>query len=391
MKFLRALLVGGLVFASPLRAVYAPIPAQEEDNGFAASVRSGVTYDTNLFGAATNEIDSFVWTLAPRLTYSASPTSRSFFSVSYGLALDYFDRRPGEKLLDSHDVALRFAQEFSKTSNLDLNEVFMTSRNPESLLAGVPLNSDQSFKRNQIDGRFSTGFGGKIGGTVKVRSVYYKYRNAALGRSLDRIENLYGGSLDYAILPEIKAVGEYRHQDVYYRKLGETKNKRSDFVMAGADYEAARKTTLSGRFGYEWRNRASERDTTSPYAEMSAKYDYAPGSYVASGYAYTLEESSDTARFTDTQIHRFFLNVQHRLTALITASGSFGYEPSQLQGRRGLPNLDEDTVRAGLALSYLPNKHWTISASYDYDRTSSDDAARNLRRQRTSLNASYSF
>jgi hypothetical protein len=391
MIFLRLLFVGGLIAAMPLRAVYAPIPAQEQPNDLTVSVRGGVTYDTNLFGAATGAINSVVWELAPRISYNASPTEKTFLALSYGLTLNYFDDRPGEKLLDSHDIMARLAHQFSKTTTIDITELLMISRNPESLLAGVPLNTDQSFNRNQIDGRFDTELNGKIGATVKARSIHYEYRNASLGRSLDRIENLFGGSLDYAILPEFKGVGEYRHQDVYYRKLGEEKNKRSDFVMVGFDYEAARKLTVTGRLGREWRDRAAERDTTSPYAEFSLKYDYAEASFVAAGYAYTLEETSDTARFTDTKVHRLFVNAQHRVTALITASASLGFEPSELQGRVGQGDINEDTTRLGFALSYLPTKNWTVSATYDYDDVKSEEAARDLRRERTGVNASYSF
>ena len=48
-------------------------------------------------------------------------------------------------------------------------------------------------------------------------------------------------------------------------------------------------------------------------------------------------------------------------------------------------------MRFGGALSYLPTKNWTVSANYDYDRVSSADAARNMRRERFGLNASYTF
>ena len=41
--------------------------------------------------------------------------------------------------------------------------------------------------------------------------------------------------------------------------------------------------------------------------------------------------------------------------------------------------------------SSLPSKNWTLSASYDYDHVNSDDAARNLDRQRVGINASYTF
>src|SRR5204862_554631 len=108
--------------------------------------------------------------------------------------------------------------------------------------------------RNQLDGRLDTPLAPKVGMTVKARSVLYDYHNAVLGRSLDRTENLYGVAANYAILPEVKGVGEYRHQDVFYRKQGrELKNKHSEYLVGGADYFVAKKMSVSGRLGAEWR------------------------------------------------------------------------------------------------------------------------------------------
>jgi hypothetical protein len=393
----RMLLVGAFLAVLPLRAVYAPIPEPEQGKDLLVTVRGGVSHDTNLFGAASNAVASTIFTVAPRVTYNRSLTDQTFFSAGYGLALDYFLNRPGDKLLDSHDATARLAHAFTRSTTLDVFDMLTVSRNPESALPGVgalpgvTLNVDQSFTRNQLDGRFTTPLSPKAGLTVKARSIYYEFRDEALGRSLDRIENLYGVSGDYTVLPEIKVIGEYRHQDVYYRKLGEFKNKNSDYLMGGVDYSVAKRMSVSGRLGAEWRNRAAERDTTAPYAELSGKYDLTERSFFVGGYVYTFEETSDTLRFTDTKVHRFFANVQHALTPLIVASGSLTYEPSVLQGRRGQPNVDEESVRFGTAASYLPNKNWTVSISYDYDRVNSDDAPRNLRRERVGLNAMYSF
>ena len=382
---------------APLRAVYAPIPEQEQGKDLLVTLKGGVSYDSNLFGAATGAVESTILTFAPRVTYQRSLTDQTFLSAGYGLGLDYFLDRPGDKLLDSHDATVRVAHAFTRATTIDVFNLLTLSRNPESALPGVgalpgqTLNPDQSFTRNQLDGRFTTPVTRKISATLKARSIYYKYRNDVLGRTLDRIENLYGLSGDYALLPETKLVAEYRRQDVFYRKVGEQKNKTSDYLMAGADYSIAKKISLSGRAGVEWRSREAERDTSSPYAELSGKYDFTERSFVVGGYAYTLEETSDTSRFTDTKVHRFFANVQHYLTPLIVASGSATFEPSVLQGRRGQANVDEDTVRLGAALSYVPNQKWTVALSYDYDRVDSDDAPRNLRRERVGLNAIYSF
>lgn len=393
MKFSYAVIAGVLMAALPMRAVYAPIPEREQGKDLTFTVRSGYAYDSNIFGGATDEIGSSIWSIAPRASYNRSLTDQTFFAANYGLALDYIENRPGDQVLDSHDFTLRLAHALNQSTTLDLNNLLIIARNPESLLNGLPLNTDQSFTRNQVDARFNTALTPKAGVEAKVRSVYSKYRNAMLGRSLDRIENLYGLAGNYAILPELKGVAEFRHMDVFYRKEGERKNKRSEYVMGGFDYEAARKLTLSTRFGAEWRRRASEDNTTSPYAEVSGRYGYAEHSSLTGGYAYTFDEPSDTERFTDQKVNRFFVNVEHALTALIVASASFNYEPAVLQARRnaGIPDLDETATRAGLALSYLPTKNWIVTASYDHDRVRSDEPSRSVKRNRAGLSASYTF
>ena len=377
--------------ALPARAVYAPVPEQDQGKPLTFAVKPGLSYDTNIFGGATGEIGSSIFEFAPKVAYNASVTDTTFMSLSYELTLDHYDNRPGDKLLDSHALMARVAHAFSQGTTIDVIEMFQAMSSPESLLNGLPLNADQSSKRNEIDGNFTTNINAKLGATVKARSVYTKYDNATLGRSLDHFENLYGVAGDYAARADLKAVVEYRHGDVYYDKQGETKNKHSDFFMAGLDYEIAKKLTVSGRFGNEWRDRAGASSTSVPYAEFTTKYDYAEGSFITGGYMLTYDEPSDPARFTDTRVHRFTLGVQHHLTALIVASGSFDYEPSVLQGHHGQANIDEDTTRAGLALSYLPTKNWITSASYDYDHVQSGDAARTTKRTRFGLNASYTF
>lgn len=395
MKFSHALLAGALCAAQPVLAVYAPVPEQEQGKNLTVSLRAGYQYDSNIFGAATGEISSNVWHIAPRLSYNASVTDQTFVSAQYGLSLDHIDDRPGDKLLDSHDVMLRLAHAFTRSTSIDIYDSLIVSRNPESLLNGVPQNTDQSFTRNQLDGRVVTAASPKIGVTAKVRSALTRYRNATLGRSLDRIENLYGFAGDYAILPELKGIAEYRHQDVFYRKQGELKNKRSDYLMAGVDYDAARKLTLTSRFGAEWRRRALGEDTTAPFVELSGRYAYAERSFVTGGYAYTIDETSDPGRFTDQKVNRAFVNIQHAVSALIVASLSAGYEPAELQGRSDVlvtqADLDERTARLGAALSYLPTKNWIVTATIDFDCVRSDDPSRSVERHRTGVSATYTF
>lgn len=392
MNLLRVILAGGALLATlPARAVYAPVPEQEQGKSLVFSLKSGVYYDTNIFAAAAKNVESSVFQFAPKGAYNASLADQTFFSLSYQPTLEHFDNRPGEKTLLSHEAAARVAHSFSKATTLDVLDLFQSTRNPEAALNGLPVNSDQSNNRNELNATLAMTPTAKTTLTTKARVVSYDYRDATLGRSLNRFENLYGVSGSYAVLPEIKGVAEVRHQDVYYDKLGEQKNKSSNYLMGGADYAFAKKLTATARVGAEWRDRDAERDSTSPYVELSVKYDYTEASFLSGGYVYTLEETSDTAQFTDSKVNRAFVSVQHRITALIVASASVNYDMAVLQGRRGQSNVDEDTLRAGGAISYLPTKNWMLSANYDLDHVRSDERNRDLLRHRVGVNATYSF
>src|SRR5688572_31109404 len=126
-NFSRALLLGGLVAALPVRAAYAPIPEQDQGKDLTVSVKGGVSWDSNLFGAATGAVDSMIYSLSPRVSYNRSLTDQTFMSAGYGLTVDHFTDRPGDKTLDSHDLNLRLAHAFTKSTTIDINETYMIS------------------------------------------------------------------------------------------------------------------------------------------------------------------------------------------------------------------------------------------------------------------------
>jgi hypothetical protein len=353
---------------------------------------AAVGHDSNIFGGSANEIDSMYYTFNPAISFNGSVTDQTFLSLGYELKLDQFTDRPGDKTLDSHTFSARVAHQFSPSSTVDVSDTYLIAKNPQSLLAGVPLNTDQSFKSNQFNLRYSSAVGQKTNTVFKYRNLMFDYDNAALGANLDRVENLAGLEVSFAFLPVTKLVGEYRYLDVAYDIGGAAKDKESHYFMVGADYSPGKELTVTSRLGVENRSRASQADTTVPYAEVSLRYTYSEGSYLAAGYTYTIEESSDSVRFTDSQINRLFVNLEHRVTPLIVASGSITYEPAELQGRRGVTvDIDEDTTRFGLGLNWLPNKNWMVGASLDVDRVSSGDRNREQDRTRFGVNARYSF
>jgi hypothetical protein len=388
LAFATLLLSSGL----SLRAVYAPIPEEEQGRGFSARVTGGVLHDSNIFGSATNEIDSLVYHVSPTLAFNASVTPRTFVSARYRLLLEHMEDRPGDRTLDSHEASVRFAHAFRPDTTLDITESYQALKNPESLLAGVPINTDQSFKRNQLDGRFDTKLNPRLVVTAKARATNYAFDNDSLASDLDRDEWLLGAAAAYSLLPETSAVAELRYQDIGYDTNGAAKDKDSRFLLVGLNYDPTQKLSARLRLGWEGRRRRGEPGKDAPYAEASVKYDYGEASFVSGGYSYALEETSNLDLYTDTQVHRLFVNVQHFLSPVVAVSTSLNVEPAVLQGRRGVsPNQDEDTVRAGLALTYVGRRNWSVSATYDYDRVTSDDVSRELKRTRVGVSARFAF
>jgi hypothetical protein len=385
------LLVLCLLVAPRLGAVYAPIPELEQGRALTVYLATGAYYDSNIFGAATQEIGSTVYEFNPSVVFNASVDAKTFVSASYRLTFDYEPDRPGKKGLDSHEFTARVAHTFTPLMELDLSDTYQIAKNPESLLPGTVLNTDQSYRRNQFDARYAAGLTKRTGLTFKGRTTRYDYENGALGDSLNHDEYLAGLSLSHAVLPELQTVLEYRHLVINYDSDGD-KDKRSDFLLVGADRVMNARLALTSRLGFEHRRRTGGDNATLPYAELGLKYDYHEGSYVSAGYGYSVEETSNIDLYSDMSVNRFFVNLQQSVLPRVIATGSLTWEPSRLNGRPGKhTDSNETNTQLGFALIYQPGKVWSVSATFDYDRINSDDPSRQLKRSRTGLNVKYVF
>ncbi|HEY4301621.1 MAG TPA: hypothetical protein VGM73_12150, partial [Candidatus Didemnitutus sp.] len=185
-------LLTSLTITSAALAVYAPIPEQEQGKAFSFRLGASVYHDSNIFGSATGEIGSMIYNVTPAILFNSSVTDQTFLSAGYELSLDHFEDRPGSKDLASHRLDARLAHSFSQISNLDLSDVYSISRNPESLLNGVPVNVDQSLDLNEFDARYTTSVNEKLGLVVKYRNQNFDYTNDTLGNELNRMEQLAG-------------------------------------------------------------------------------------------------------------------------------------------------------------------------------------------------------
>lgn len=376
------------------RAVYAPIPLQEQGKALTFSLEAGEHYDSNIFGANTGTISSFITEVKPRVDANYSLTDQTFLSAYYELQYQYFDSRPGNKNLFNNYLGAEVDHTFSEALFFSGTDDLAFVQNPASaIVTGTTAQSDQSYLGNFLDLALTWQTTETIAIINKYRNSYWDYKDSTLAQQLDRMEHLYGLEANYDYLPEWTLVGEYRFQYNDYRNNTVPKNNFSNFLLAGFDYQMLEQLSILARVGVDFRNRDSAPNETSPYGELTAVYQYAERSFVSAAFTYGIFETTDTTQFLDSEDAIFILNTESYVTDFIVLSGSITYQYSTLQGRagNGIGNAIEKTTRFGTGISYLPTPNWAVILTYDYDFVNSQVYARNQVRNRVGISGRYTF
>lgn len=387
-------LVFSLLLPGRARAVYAPIPEHEKGRLFTLYVNAGVYYDSNIFGAPENAVDSYICRLQPTAVFNISASDQTLFSGGYQVTIDRFDSRPGDKQLISQSVNARLAHTFSRRMDGEISDVFQVQKNPATLLPGVAaqLIPDQSYDYNQFDGRLRYNLDKRNGFKGKLRVASFWYDNPYLERDLDRTDWLAGVEWVRLSRPELQLCAEYRYRAVRYGSDGGVKDKDSHYFLAGADYLMGLGVALSGRLGVEALLRNGGEDAALPYIELGLKKDYREESFISAGYSYSTQEASDIKAYTDMYVHRLFLNVQHRMKKIYTLALALDMQPAVLNARKGIAeDIHEQMLRAGVSLTWAPTSRLSFSCTFDYDNINSQDPNRELQRVRAGVYGRWIF
>ena len=384
-----------LACALPTLATYAPIPQVEQGRLLTLYVGAGCYYDTNIFGAANGGIGSLVFQLQPNAVFNFSVADQTFLSASYQASIDYFDNRPGDKLLVSHTVAGRLAHTFSPRFEGEINDTFQIIKNPESLLPGIAdavANPDQSLNFNQLEAKGSFTVTPRDSIKAVFRAGNFFYQNPYLRDDLDLGQ--YTASLQAmrSVRENLRAIAEYRYGAIRYTSDGDLKNKDSHALFIGADYAPSKLTAFTARLGVEQLLRKGATNATLPYVELALKRDFLTNSFVSAGYTYSVQETSDVSTYTDMYSHHFFVNAQYGFTRQLLIAALVDWQPARLNGRDEVaPSIHETDLKIGGSLTFLVDKRWSFSFTCDYDNINSDNPQRNLNRVRTGIRGRWVF
>ncbi len=380
-----------------VQAVYAPIPAIEQQNPFTVALQAGVGFDSNVLStpdtAPFTAIDSAYFSFTPTFKYNGHlfGSDQTLLGVFYAPEFYQYDDRGigGDKSLLNQRFGASLDHAFNDNLRLRLDDQFSYIQNPATALTlGIPF-LNQSYNLNVLNGRLSYDINSRNAVVGKYRNSWYDYTKAPLSNGLDRTENLVGAEYRYKNSANSAIVGEYRFQDVSYRKAVGS-DSTSNFLLAGYDHEVNNKLSYQSRIGVEFRDHDTNGNDTNPYGELTAAYEYAPGSSLSGGISYRTAESSSIGNHLNQQNAGVFLNLSHAFSGTVTGSANISYEHGKLEDAV-LADINENTIRAGLGVTWTFAERWEAIATYDYDNVSSDSAVREYERHRVLLSTRYTF
>jgi len=386
-----------IALPAPTHATYAPIPPVEQGRLLTLYVGANYYYDSNIFGAPADGISSLVFQLQPNAVLNLSLADQTLLTASYQPSLDYFDNRPDDKLLVSHTITARLAHTFSPRLDAEISDTYQIIKNPESLLPGIAgnnavANPDQSLNYNRFDAKAALTATPRDTIKAALAAENFSYKNPWLRHDLNHAQYTAALQATHSVRENLQTIAEYRYNAIRYARDGALKNKDTHALFIGADYAPTKITACTARLGLEQLLRKNAPDATLPYIELAAKHDFLNNSYIAAGYTFTVQETSDALTYTDTYAHHFFINAQYGLTRQLLLTTTIDWQPSRLNARANLaPDINETTLKTGAALTCLLGPRWTFSFTIDYDNINSDNPQRDLTRIRTGFRGRWVF
>lgn len=355
-------------------------------------------YDDNIYTAPNNEQGSFKTIVSPGIVFNY-PMDNTLVSFSYNFGMTYYWDRPGDDFDFSHLVNARVNHKFSDRFQLDVRDEFRFAQEAEGRSGSAIQRflGDGFLNTFTIDGtaqwteRFSTitGYGNEI----------ERYDDNTVSLVDDQMTHKVRQDFQFSVLPTTTAVAAYNYETTDYTdgNFLTTRDFDRHRVMVGADHYILDNWLITGRGGVEfvmYEDNALD-DRANPYVDVSTSWTYLPGSRLLASYNFGTNLTDDA--FAGSSLgHTFKLDIKHAITPKLSAGANVTYllqtqDRSTALGAVSNDEIDENTLYAGLSLSYAINDYLSASAGYTYSMVDSDDAVREYWRNQIyiSITAKY--
>jgi len=358
------------------------------------------------------------------------------FGLSYLYTFRYYADRERPRDDQSHQVNLKLSHAFNERFTLDVKDSFVIAQEPAildpTISVTLPSRAEGDNMRNfgtiqanasilenfSVNGGYSNSYydyqqdakdvvsnqiaSGIARGLTPAQAAAQADGAGSWSSVLDRMEHLFFVYGNYQVLPKTTVslgyefgITDYTSKDLLFtvggtRYSGSVRDNRSHFVTLGVKQHLNPQIDVSAKVGaqfVQYDNQTLFNDTTSPYAEGSARWGYMEGSSLQVGVRH--QRLATDVRLigglpnADQEATTIWVSVNQAITAKISAIIMGQYQHSAFGGSTpGAAEPKDDIFFAGATLAYQFNPHIAAEAGYTWDRLDSDSPLRSYSRNR---------
>jgi len=355
---------------------------------FNISLREG--FDDNVY-ASRNKTSSFFTNVGVGLSYAMS-TPRFRLATLAGGGVTYYYSRPGRKVDLTGNLGVTAKYLVTPRLEFDFSSYSAYISQPDSNVEGTSANRQGNYfySSNTLSGSYQ--WSPKFSTVTSYTFRTYVYEEAQMNNDQGRIEQTFGQSFNYLVLPKTTAVAEYRVNPVTY--FDADLNSLGNYFLLGVNQTFNPRLSWTARAGAEWRILDNPVDGRSqyigPYGESQLTYRFAPASNIHWLLRYGTE-GSGVAKVTQRTTFRTSVGITHAFTARINGTARLGFINSYYDQPGVINDYYQNTWEAALGVNYQINRVFSVSLGYTFTGVASDNQGTEYNRNIVFLGANANF
>ena len=339
---------------------------------FTFAVREG--YDDNLF-TTKNDTDSSFYTNWAAGAYYTFGTPRLQLQTSLSGGVTYYYTRPGDKVDFNGQYTLNAVYLATPRLTLTVNSTTAYLSQPDTAIVGGTnrQDGDYMYSNTVLSGAYQWSEKFSTVTSYNFNVIYYMDSN--LNQNQGRVDQTIGQSARWLVQPKTTAVAEYRANPVTY--FDADLNVFNNFFLVGFDQVFNPRFTWSARGGLQVGFDQNPDDGDSvyvgPYGESTLTYQFGRSSSISWMMRYGTE-ASGLDNVTQRQTFRTGLSLAHAFTRRISMTLGVNYQANYYDQNNVITSYYENVFDVAVGASYQINRHWSLSAGYQFTADVAPDA-----------------
>ena len=321
---------------------------------------------------------------------------KTLFTFDIRTGADIYWDRPGKDVDYTGSLALMYLRRLTPRLQFTANVGASYQTQPDLSQANTSTRQAGAFLSANGKADLTYRFTPRISAVVSAsyNAVRYQETTQQFG---DYGETLFGTELRYLFSPRFTLVGEARYGSIAYN-TDSTRDAATIYLLLGGDITLSRRFTSTLRLGGNKRTfDESGESATSPYGELTLRYQLAKATMVSLNGRYGFEAPSNamskllSLRSGINLVQSFSPRLRGTLGFVYVRQTTTTLPVSTDAGTLPEVSSTNNTVDSTIGFEFNLNRNWTLNANYSYTQAFGTVSFQDYYRNRVFVGAAYDF